>query len=987
VTPTVIRYLSALVIAGAAGLARLALDRWFEQQFPFITFFPAVAITVLLVGPGPGVLVAAIGLLTSNYFFLEQRSMVELTTPSALIAHGLYVLSCALIIATHVVARRRQARTAGTLKTVAESEANFRLVADTAPMLIWVADENQQGTYFNRRWLEFTGRALADELADGWRASVHPDDRAALVTRARAFEMRSPYTTQFRLRSASGEYRWVVDSGAPLFDGDKTFRGFVGSCVDITDRKEAEESRAWLAAVVSTSNDAIVSKTLDGIILSWNKSAERVFGYTASEAIGSSINLVIPPELREEESRILARLRRGELVEHLETVRVRKDGQRIDVALTISPIRDESGRIVGASKAAREITEHKRAIAAIAESEARYRAVVESQSEMLCRFRADGTLLFTNDAYARTLGVARDTLVGRSLWDFISDEQQQQSRATLARLTPISPESTVENQLETVSGNRWILWKNRALRFDASGAVLEVQATGIDITDRKRAEKALFDSEQRFAHFMNRLPGLAWIKDTDGRYIYANEAAAQAFNTPRDSLVGKTDADLFDAETAAQFRNNDVRALELTDGIQNVETLRHQDGTTHYSIVSKFAIPGADDRPTLIGGVAIDITERKRAEEALRDASRRKDEFLAVLGHELRNPLAPLRNGIELLKQWSAKNPQSERVLAMMERQLAHLLRLVDDLLDISRIGRGKAELKIARTELRAVIDAAVEQGQPWIAERGHSLSVRHAEMPLAVNGDLERLIQVVVNLLSNAATYTEPGGSIELITELAEESAVIRVVDTGLGISPEHLDTVFEPFAQVPEHRSQAGARGLGIGLALTREIVRMHAGSVEARSAGPGHGSEFRVSLPLANHETTTRSREPPPKREEPARGRRILVVDDNVDAAESLQRVLQIHGHTVRAVGDGYAALDAVASFHPAVVLLDIGLPELDGYEVARRIRAMPRGSEICLCAVTGWGQADDKRRAREAGFDEHMTKPVDLAALAALIARAA
>src|SRR5690606_33848142 len=216
-------------------------------------------------------------------------------------------------------------------------------------------------------------------------------------------------------------------------------------------------------------------------------------------------------------------------------------------------------------------------------------------------------------------------------------------------------------------------------------------------TDRKRAEEALRHSEHRFTRFMDHLPGLAWIKDVKGRYVYANEAAAQAFAIPRDRLIGMTDDEIFDAETAATFRENDRRALEAPEGIQVIETLRHADGTQHHSIVSKFAIPAEDGGGTLVGGVAIDITERKRAEEALRESAQRKDEFLAVLGHELRNPLAPLRNGLELLKGAPISAPQTERVLAMMDRQLAHLLRLVDDLLDVSRIGRGKAELRLAK--------------------------------------------------------------------------------------------------------------------------------------------------------------------------------------------------------------------------------------------------------------------------------------------------
>jgi PAS domain S-box-containing protein len=484
---------------------------------------------------------------------------------------------------------------------------------------------------------------------------------------------------------------------------------------------------------------------------------------------------------------------------------------------------------------------------------------------------------------------------------------------------------------------------------------------------------------------MHHLPGLAWIKDTHGRYVYANEATAHAFDTSRSSLIGKTDFDIFDAKTAGQFRDNDLRALGTPDGYQTVETLEHKDGLLHHSIVSKFKIPGAEDRPTLVGGVAIDITERKHAEEALRESARRKDEFLAVLGHELRNPLAPLRNGIELLKEWAGVEPRAKRVLAMMDRQLSHLLRLVNDLLDVSRIGRGKAEIKLGRVDLRAVIDGATEQAQPLMTERRHSLDVQQSAIPLTATGDFERLVQVVANLLTNAATYTEPGGRISLRTELAGGEAVVCVTDTGLGIAREHLDTVFEPFSQVVGQTAQVGARGLGIGLALSREIVRVHGGRIEARSAGLGHGSEFRVSLPLTQTKAMVHDAQQPVARQMPARARRILVVDDNEDAAESLQRILEVYGHTVRAVGDGSAALEALETFRPTVVLLDIGLPDVDGYEVARRIRATRHGHNICLCAITGWGQAEDKRRAHEAGFDEHMTKPVDLGALTALIAR--
>jgi PAS domain S-box-containing protein len=744
---------------------------------------------------------------------------------------------------------------------------------------------------------------------------------------------------------------------------------------------ESKESGSWLAAIVSASNDAIVGKTLDGSILSWNAGAEHLFGYTAGEAVGRPSNLIVPPELREEERSILERLGQGETIGHFETVRVHKDGRRIDVSLTVSPIRDESGRIVGVSKVARDVTEHKRALAALRESEERYRAVVESQAEMLCRFRLDGTILFANGAYARTQGTMPDALIGRSFWDFVPKDERPALRSMLERLTPETPEIRVENRFATTGGVRWTLWTNRALQFDAAGAVLEAQSTGIDITDHKRAEEALRESEQRFVRFMHHLPGLAWIKDMHGRYVYANDAAAHAFGMSQAQLYGCTDDEIFGPETAAQFRANDERALESAEGTQAVEILEHADGVLHHSLVSKFPIFGPDGCPLLVGGVAIDITERMRAEEALREAGRRKDDFLAVLGHELRNPLAPLYNGVELLKG-AISDPAGERVRAMMERQLAHLLRLVNDLLDVSRISRGQAELQRATIDLRAVIDAAVEQAEPLMSERCHALTVERATTPVLVDADLERLVQVFVNLLSNAAKYTEAGGAVSLRMESDDRHVVVRVGDTGFGIPPERLQTLFETFHQVPEHRAHTGGGGLGLGLALSRQIVEMHGGAIEAKSGGLGLGSEFIVRLPLGMPAAEPAAVERPPRTT--ARGRRVLIVDDNLDAAESLRLILESQGHTVRAVSDGRAALEATERFRPDVVLLDIGLPQMDGYEVARRIRAMPQGQEILLCAITGWGQEEDKRRAREAGFDEHMTKPVDFAALASLVA---
>jgi PAS domain S-box-containing protein len=382
-----------------------------------------------------------------------------------------------------------------------------------------------------------------------------------------------------------------------------------------------------------------------------------------------------------------------------------------------------------------------------------------------------------------------------------------------------------------------------------------------------------------------------------------------------------------------------------------------------------------------IVGIYLDVTERREAEEALKEVNQRKDEFLAMLAHELRNPLAPIRNAAQLLNVHSSGKPEIEWARAVIERQTKHLVRLVDDLLDVSRMVRGQITLQRRPVELAEIVNNAVETSRPLIRLRRHHLTVQIPEEPVRLEADLTRVSQVISNLLNNAAKYTDDGGQIRLDAAVDNGLVIIRVRDTGLGVDPDLLPHVFDLFTQADRtpDRSQGG---LGIGLTLVKRLVELHGGTVEARSEGLGSGAEFIVQLPVmegaAPMAPSVPSRVPvvaPPD----ARGLRILIVDDNVDAADSIAMLLRMEGHQTRSVNTARAALLAVPDFQPEVVLLDIGLPEMDGYEVARRLRAHNGKHRIRLVAVTGYGQPADRRRAEQAGFDEHMVKPVEPMAL--------
>lgn len=374
------------------------------------------------------------------------------------------------------------------------------------------------------------------------------------------------------------------------------------------------------------------------------------------------------------------------------------------------------------------------------------------------------------------------------------------------------------------------------------------------------------------------------------------------------------------------------------------------------------------------------LTERLRTEQALRSADRRKDEFLATLGHELRNPLAPIMNSLEILKLSGAfDDPKMMQACGVMERQVHHLNRLVDDLLEVSRITRGIIEVKKEPLDLTAIVKAAIETSRPVLDNLRHELVVQFDETQMCVTGDPVRLTQVFANLLNNAAKYTNHGGRITVSTHRDHGDAVVSVRDTGIGIAPGLLSQVFDMFMQV-DRSTRRSQGGLGIGLTLVRSLVGMHGGTVEARSDGPGLGSEFLVRLPLLEQPAVAPSDH---RRIEPLPARRILIVDDSRDGGESLAMLLRVLGAEVALAHSGRSALESVDSFRPDVVLLDIGMPGMDGYEVARRIRANPANRHISLIALTGWGQDEDRRRSVAAGFNHHLVKPADIDQLRQLL----
>lgn len=699
----------------------------------------------------------------------------------------------------------------------------------------------------------------------------------------------------------------LLVSATPIHDADGKLVGAVGTMSRLPASELSSNDTLCLAAIVESSDDAIISKTLDGKILTWNRGAERIFGYSAAEAIGQSVTMLIPSDRSAEEDEILDQLRRGKRIDHYETIRQTKDGRQIHVSLTVSPVRDSTGRVIGASKIVRDVTGQKKNEAAL---------------ELL----------------------------------------NNQLAAQLAELT----------QLHEFS-NR--LSKTRELQSTLDETLqIAVEMTGAHkgfISLRSIGERLLIQAQRGFDD--------EWISQLNSSQLEILPSGACAATRRRIVIpdISRQASPLQDVAHSGKFS-----ALICTP------MMNHHNELIGVLTIHFESPHHPDDHMLqmldLCVRQAVDFIENASMYQKLQDSHRRKDEFLAILAHELRNPLAPISNSLQLFRMSEELSPSLQTVREIMEQQVGHMVHLVDDLLEVSRITSGKIELRKKPVNVATLIANAVEMAHPVMKDSQVELSISLPVEPLTVDVDPVRMTQVIANLLSNAAKYTDAGGHAWISASQQGEELLLSVRDTGVGISGEMLDSIFEMFSQI--HRTVNRSRGgLGIGLTLARKLVRLHGGNLTVRSGGIGKGSEFTIRLPVVNVEAPLPlciSSYMPPA-EVPVPRRRVLVVDDTRAAAFVLSRLLESLGQEVYQASDGKLAFQLATEIRPDIIFSDIAMPHMDGYQLARRIRTLPELNDVILVAVTGFGQLEDHQRTQEAGFHHHLVKPASLQAIRDLL----
>ncbi len=905
-------YLVTIAAVVAAGIVRWLLSPVLVDGAPFGTFIVAVIFSAWYGGLRSSLLAMGLGFIVALFLFILPHSTGSEGLVPSIARCGMYFLICGAIATFGQATRLAQHRSHLAEQFASQQAETLRITLASIGDAVITTDTLGRVTFINPVAQRLTGWTSEKAIRQPLEFVFHLIDER---TRQR---VETPIINLLRdgdvvahreetvLIAKDGTEKPIEDSAAPIRGDDESIVGIILIFRDVTEARQALDARLRLAAIVESSDDAIISEDLNGTIVSWNRGAERLYGYPPGEIVGRPLSMLVPSDVIDELPRILKRLSEGERIDHYETIRRCKDGSQVNVSLTLSPIRNSDGQIVGASKIARDISPRKR-------------------MEDRARFLADASAaLAVLEDYETTLkNVAALSVPFFADW------------ATVDLLTP-------ERTLNRVA---------------------------VAHRDPSKVKDAI-EMHRRFPPDPTRAHGIWNIINSGKSELLpeiSNELLTSTIKTP---------------ELIQYFRSLGIRSyigvpLNIRGQTLGAITFTMADSSRRY-----------DDQDLVLANelaqraaIAID---NARLYQNLKDADRRKDEFLATLAHELRNPLAPIRNGLEILRLNETDSSEMVDVREVMQRQVEQMVRLVDDLLDVSRISRNKLELRLERVELAAIVQNAIETSAPLIKSGQHQLTVTLSPRPIHVDADPIRLAQVFANLLNNSAKYTNPGGTIDVMLTRDGDHAVVSVKDSGVGIPNEMLKEIFQMFIQV-DHSLERSQSGLGLGLTVVKRLVEMHGGTVEARSEGLGQGSEFIVRLPVLTPQIDPPEPAAPEDESLGLTGRRVLVVDDNRDGADTLSMLLNILGHETRKAYDGHEALAAAEEFRPQIVMLDIGLPKLNGFEVCRKIREEEWGQNVIMVALTGWGQTEDRQKSKDAGFDEHLVKPLDYAALTNLLAK--
>jgi PAS domain S-box-containing protein len=746
------------------------------------------------------------------------------------------------------------------------------------------------------------------------------------------------------------------------------------------------EQHEWLRVTLSSIGDAVITTDTSGNITFLNAVAQSLTGWTLEQATGVPLhdvfNIVNEETRRTVENPATRAMREGlviGLANH--SLLVGKDGTERPIDDSAAPIRNSKGEIAGVVLVFRDVTDRRRQEHALRDCLTYCENIVRTLREPFLVMDERLRVRTANRAFYDTFQVSPEETVNRSVFELGNRQWDIPKLRTL--LQEILPNNhsfhdfVVEHDFPTI-GRRTILLNARQIRRDSDGEALILLAMD-DITESRRQKEALEASERRYRRlFESARDGILILDARTGKIVDANPFMTEMLDYTKDELLGR---ELWEIGLFQDIEVSRAAFRELQDrGYIRYEDLPLQSKSGRQADVEFVSNLYRVDHTPIIQCNVRDITTRRQLEKAkvqaetLADSNRRKDEFLAMLSHELRNPLSAIMNASHLLSIDSAnETPIQQEARGMIERQVAQLAHLVDDLLEVSRISTGRIRLYPEHVDMRGIVARGVETMRTLFHQHRHELTVTQPTEPIWLYADPVRLEQVVENLLANAAKYSNEGGHVWLTLQQQGNDAVLSVRDCGIGIAPETLPRIFDLFAQA-ERSLDRSQGGLGIGLTLVKRLVEMHGGEVDVFSQ-LGVGSEFLVRLPLRSPLTMHPQRTPAETGWKPTPSLRVLVVDDNVDQAQSAALLLRASGHDVQVAFSATTALEVALEFQPNVVLLDIGLPEIDGYEVARRLRQNPHTEHFRLIALTGYGQDTDRQRSAAAGFDAHLVKPVD------------